>query len=148
MGTRIRCHECAWEHSKTRESRTGGITILVDGFDLFCLEGRATNDERVQNDTNGPGVHFEAIAVCGVEEYLWGNVVRRTADGLLAFAGILDQGSKPEISDLDIHPSIQKQVPEFKITVDDLVGMHITARSYELYHEESNLGIGEAASAA
>ena len=104
--------------------------LLVNGFNLFRLEGRATNDEGVQNDTNGPGVHFEAVAVCSVEEYFWGDVVRRTTDGLLAFAGILYQSSKSEISDFDIHASVQKQVPKFEVTVNDLVSVHIMARPY------------------
>ena len=122
--------------------------LLVNGFYLFRLKGRATNDERVQNDTDGPGIHFEAVPVCGIEEYLWGNIVRCTADSLLAFARVLDQGSKPEIPDLDIHASVQEQIPKFKVTVDDLVDMHITASSYELYHEEPDLGVGEATPAA
>ena len=88
------------------------------------------------------------MAVCGVEEYLWGDIVRCTADGLLAFAGVLDQGSKPEITDFDVHTSVQEQIPEFEITVDYLVGVHITASSYELYHEKPDLWVGEATSTA
>lgn len=127
--------------------RTGGSCLLINGLDLLSLEWRATNDKGVQNYANGPSVHFETVTVCGVKEYLRCNIVRGATNGLLAFTRILDQGSKAEIPDLDVHTSIQKQVSEFEVTVNDLVGMHIMARSYELHHKESDLGVGEATSA-
>jgi hypothetical protein len=127
--------------------RSIGSRLLIDGLDLLRLEWRTTNDKCVQNDADGPGVHFEAVTVRGVEEYLWSNIIWCATDGLLAFARILDQSSKAEIPDLDIHTGIQKQVSEFEITVNDLVGMHIMASSYDLHHKESDLGVGETTSA-
>lgn len=75
---------------RRRKTRTGRSCLLVDGLYLLRLERRTADNECVQNDANGPGVHFKAVTVCGVEEYFWSNVVRCTADSLLSFAGILD----------------------------------------------------------
>ena len=130
-----------------KDVRAGGSHLLINGLDLLRLEWRTTNDECIQNDADGPGIHFEAMTVGGVEEHFRSDVVWCATDGLLAFARILDQSGKSEIPDLDIHTGIQKQVPEFEVAMNDLMGVHIMTSPYELYHKESDLGVGEATSA-
>ena len=120
--------------------------LLVYGLDLLRLEWGTADNERVQDNTDGPGVHFEAVTICSIEEHLRSDIIRCAADGFFAFAGVLDQSSEPEIPDLDIHARIQKQISKFEVTMNDLVGVHIMASPYELYHKESDLGVGEATS--
>jgi hypothetical protein len=122
--------------------------VLVDGLDVFGLEGRTADDEGVQNDADGPGVDFEAVAVDGVEEDLWGDIIRSAAYCLFALPGALDECCEAKIADLDVHVCVEEEVAELEIAVDDLVGVHIVAGADELNHEEAGFGLGEAAAAA
>ena len=47
-----------------------------------------------------------------------------------------------------LEEALHKDVAEFEVTVDDLVGVHIVTSTDELYHEETGLGLGEPSSAA
>ncbi len=53
---------------------------FVDGLHLLCLEGRLSDDKRIENDTYRPSVDFKAMSVGGVEENLRSDVIRRAAD--------------------------------------------------------------------
>ena len=64
--------------------------LLVDGLDVFRLEGRSTDNEGVKNDTNRPGVDFEAVSVGSIEQDLRCNIIWRSADSLLPLARIFN----------------------------------------------------------
>lgn len=88
------------------------------------------------------------MAICRIKEDFGSDVVGSPANGLLPFSGILDQRSKAEIRDLDVHIGIKKQIPEFQISMDDLVRVHVLACSNELNHEEADLRFRETASSS
>jgi hypothetical protein len=117
---------------------------LIYSFDIFGLEGRASDDESVQDDTNRPSIDLEAVPIDGIEQYFWCNIVRSTTNGLLSLAGAFNECSEPKIADFDIHIYIEEQVPQFKITVDDLVRVHVVTCPNELYHKVSCFWLGEA----
>jgi hypothetical protein len=60
--------------------------LLINLLDVFSLEGRPTDYEGVEDDTDEPGVNFETVSVRGVEQYLWSDLVRCAADGFLPLA--------------------------------------------------------------
>ena len=57
---------CKWVGSGRRGAR-GNSLINVD---ILGLEGWLADDEGVEDDTDGPGVSFKAVSVCGVEQNL------------------------------------------------------------------------------
>jgi len=122
--------------------------LLIDRLYVLRLERRPTNDKRVKDNANGPGIDFEAMAISRVKEHLRRNIVRRSTDGLLPLARILYQGGKSEVSDLDVHVSIKEQVPELEVAMDDLMGVHVVACANELDHEEAGFRFREAATTA
>ena len=138
------------ERREEKEGRDGGRRgdSLVDGLDVLGLEGRAADDESVEDDADGPRVDLEAVAIRLVEQHLGRDVVGRAADRLLALAGDLDERGEPEVADLDVHVLVEEDVAELEVAVDDLVRVHVLARADELHHEEARLGLGEAAPAA
>lgn len=48
---------------------------FINGFDIFGLERRTSNDESVKDDTNGPCINFEAMTVHCIEQNFGSNVV-------------------------------------------------------------------------
>ena len=121
---------------------------LVNCFDIFSLEWRATYDESVQNNTNGPGVHLKAVAVDGVEQYFRSNIVRRSANCLLSLSGILDQRCETKVSYFYVHASVKEQVSKFQVTVDNLMGVHVVACADQLNHEDASFHLREATAPA
>ncbi len=106
--------------------------LLINLLHIFGLERGTTDDESIEDNTDGPGVNFKAVSVRGVEQYLWCNVVWRATDGLLPLAGTLDKRSQAKVANLDVHVCIEKKVAKLKVTVDDLMCVHIVAGTNEL----------------
>ena len=116
---------------------------LIHFFDVLRLKGWTADDKRVQDDTDRPGINLKAVSVCSVEQYLWGNIVRRAADSLLPLARTLDKRGETKVTNLDVHIAIKEQVPKLQITMDHLVGVHVMAGTNELYHKESRFRLCE-----
>lgn len=121
-----------------------GKFSLVNSLDVLRLERRTADNESIEDDTDRPGVHLETVPVRSVEQHLRSDIIRGTADRLLALTRILNKRRQSEITDLDVHVAIQKDVAQFQVPMDDLVVMHIVARADELNHEESRFRLGEA----
>jgi hypothetical protein len=116
---------------------------LIYFFDVLGLKRGTSDDKRIEDDTDGPNINLEAVSIRGVEQYLRGNVVWCTTNGLLPLARTLNQRGKTKVADLDIHITIKEKVPELQITMDDLMGMHVMTGTDELYHKESRLRLCE-----
>jgi hypothetical protein len=117
---------------------------LIYSFDIFGLEGRPSDDESIQDDTNRPSINLEAVPIDSIEQHFRCNIVRSTTNGLLPLARALNERSESKVTDFDIHIYIEEQVPQFEITMDDLVRVHVVARPNELYHKVSCFWLGEA----
>ena len=89
-----------------RAKRVNGA--LVDGLNILGLERGPPDHQGIEDNTNRPGVHFEAMSVRSIEEDFRSNVVGGTADCLLPLPRALDECSETEIPDLDIHVTIEK----------------------------------------
>jgi hypothetical protein len=113
--------------------------LLINFFDVFSLEGWPTDDEGVEDDTDGPRVNFKAVSVRGVEQYLRSDIVRRAADGLLPLARALDKGGQTEVADFDVHVRVKEKIAELQVAVDDLVSVHVMAGTNKLNHKKSGL---------
>lgn len=83
------------------------------------------------------------MAISRIEQHFGSNIVGCSADGLLPFSRVLDQRSKTEIRNLDVHIGIKKQVAEFQVSMDDLMRVHVVACSNQLNHEEADLRFGK-----
>ena len=116
---------------------------LIHFLDVLRLKGWTADDKRIQDDTDRPGINLEAVSVCSVEQYLWGNIVRRAADSLLPLARVLDERGETKVTNLDVHIGIKEEVPKLKIAMDHLMGVHVMAGANELYHKESRFRLCE-----
>lgn len=121
---------------------------LVNSFDIFRLERRATDDKSVKNDANRPSINLEAVTVGGIEEHFWSYVIWCPTNRLLPLPGVFNQCSQTKVSDLNVHVGIQEDIAELEIPVDNLVHVHVVACTNELNHEETGLWFGEPASTA
>lgn len=76
--------------------------------------------------------------------------MQRSCEGrvLFAFTGCLYKCGKSKIADFDVHVAIEKQVPQFQVSVNDLIAVHVVASPYDLDKEEPCFGLGESASMA
>jgi hypothetical protein len=121
--------------------------LTCNSFDIFSLEGRAPDDESVQDGTHQPSVNFEAMPISSIKQHFQCNIVLGTTNGLLPLTRALNKGSEPKVTNLNIHAGIKEQVSQLEIPVDDL-RVHVVARPNELYHEEACFRLGEAAATA
>ena len=122
------------------------VDSLVDGLDILCLEWRSTNTQSIKYDAYRPCIHLKAMTIRSIEKHLRSNVIRSSTDRLLPLARILYQCSEAKIANFDVHLMVEKEVAKLEVTVDDLIGMHVMARSEELNHEVSRLGFRKATS--
>ena len=122
-------------------------SLLIDRLHVFGLEWWSPNDKGIEDDTDRPRIDLEAVPIRGIKEYLGCDVIGCSTYGLLPFPRIFYQRGKSEIADLDVHVCIQEQITQFKIAMNDLVGMHVVTCAYELNHEESGFWLGETTSA-
>lgn len=121
--------------------------LLINSFDLFSLEGRASDDQGVQDDTHRPSINLEAMAIGSIKQHFRCDIVRGTTNSFFPLARALNEGSEPKVTDFDVHIYIEEQVSQFEITMDDLVRVHVMACSNELHHEVSCFWLGEAPAA-
>lgn len=113
---------------------------------------------RLQNDTDGPSVDLKAVAVGSIEQDLRGNVIgsstngptkwsgtsrmRRNRSVLFTFAWLFNQRSKTKVPHFDIHVSVEEEVAELEVSVDDLMGVHIVAGADDLDEEKTCFRLG------
>ena len=120
--------------------------VLVDILDLLGLERWSSNNQGVKNNPDRPNVYLEGMAVRGIKQNLWRNIIRRSAYCLLPLSRVFDECREPEIPHFDVHIPIQEQITQFEIAMNDLVRVHVVAGSYKLEHEEPCFGLCEAPS--
>ena len=112
-----------------------GVAILADasvrGFDVSRLEGRFTDDQRVDDHTDGPDVDLVGVALLALE-HLRSDIVRRTANGALALTVEFEFRGETEVTDLDLHLVVQEEVTQLQVTMDDSVTMKVFDGSTDL----------------
>jgi len=72
---------------------------------------------------------------------LRGNVVGRAADSALLLAIMLELRSQAEVSHLQAHVSIQEEISQLEIAMDDSAPMQVLQRNDELIQVEHCLGL-------
>lgn len=105
-----------------------GVLVSLDssvrGFDISGLEWRFAYNQGVDNDAERPDVDLIAVA-CSALKHFRSYVVGSSANGPLLLAFKIEFGCQAEVSKLNKHFVIQKQVAQFEITVDDPMGMQV-----------------------
>lgn len=117
---------------------------LVNFLDFLSLEWWASDDEGIEDDTDGPDVHLVAVSVSCVKQHFRGNVIGCPADGLFPLSWIFDEGSQAKVSNFDIHLGVQEEITKLQVSVDDLMGVHVVAATDELDHEVASFRFSEA----
>ena len=123
-------------------------SLLVDSLDVLCLKWQMSDDESVEDDTNGLCINFETVAIGSVEKDFGGDIIGRSTNSLLLFPRVLDESGKTKVANLDVHVHVKEDVAEFQVAVDNLVVVHVVAGTKELNHEVSRLWFGETLAAA
>ena len=96
----------------------------------------------VQNDTNGPVVHFIAMTI-GSIEYLWCQVIWSPANCSLTLTIVENLRSQSEIPDLEAHSFCEEQVSKLQVSVDHLVFMNVLHCLHQLINIESSFHLVE-----
>lgn len=112
-------------------------------FDVFRLEGRSADDKSIQNNTNRPSINFKTVPIRRIKQDLRGDIIRSPANGLLPLSRVLNERGQAKVPNLDIHIGIEEQISKLQVAMDNLVGVHIVARSYELHHEKAGFRFGK-----
>ena len=76
------------------------LDLLVGGVGVFSLEGRHSEVEGVEDDSDAPDIHLEMVA--SAVQHLGSDVVGSTADSPLALPLELQFGSEAEVSYLNV----------------------------------------------
>lgn len=97
------------------------LDLFVSVLDIFGLERRASVDQSVNDDSDAP--HIDFITVPLRLQYLWSDVIGRSADGLLLLPVEVNARGQSEIPDLDVHMLVEEQVAQFQIPMDDLLSV-------------------------
>ena len=78
-------------------------------LDVAGFEWRSSEEHGVEDDADGPDVHWVGIAICFVEDF-GGQVVGRSAGGLPFFIVAEQLRSQAEVADLHVHGVRQQDV--------------------------------------
>jgi hypothetical protein len=84
------------------------------------------------------------VTVCSVEEDLGGDIVWSATDCLFALAWAFDQCCEAKVADFDVHVSVEEEITELEVAVNDLVCVHVVTGADELNHKEAGLALCEA----
>ena len=97
---------------------------LVSGLHIVSLEWRLADDERVNDDSEGPNIDLVRVTLLAFED-LRSNVVWSTTDGSFALSVELEFSGETEITNLHLHLVVQEQVTQLKISVDDSMRVQV-----------------------
>ena len=125
------------------EGKGALLDFLVGVLDIFGLERRASVDQSVNDDSDAP--HIDFVAVPLRLQYLWSDVIGRSADGLLLLPVEINARGQSEIPDLDVHMLVEEQVAQFQIPMDDLLSVQVLKPLQHLQHEVLHLALREPA---
>jgi len=99
-----------------------GIAIhsdsLIGSLDIIGFEWWLADDERVDDNSEGPDIHLIRMALLSFENFR-SDIVRGTTNGSFPFTIKLELGGKTEISYLDFHFVVEEEITELEISVDD-----------------------------
>ena len=98
--------------------------LLVRCFHLGCLKRRPSKYQGVAYDSSGPHINFVRMASYTLY-YLGRDVVWRPTHGSFLFLHKLQLGSKPKISNFNIHILIHEDIPHLEITMNDSIFVHV-----------------------
>ena len=119
---------------------------LVGSLHIRCLEGRLTNNKRVNDDSDRPDVDLVGVTLLALE-HLGSDVVGSTANGTLPLSIELKLGGETKITDLDLHLVVEEQITELQISVNDAMTVQILDSGTDLVNVALNLELVKALSA-
>jgi hypothetical protein len=111
--------------NRTRESMS---TECSEGQDM-----RRNYHECVEDNSERPDINLEAVTYFSIQDF-GGDVIRRSANGVLTIGGTVDFGRKAQISDFNFHVFGEEQIAQFQVTVDDALAVHVLAGVRNLQH--------------
>lgn len=127
------------------------IVVLSDssvgGLNVISFEGRLSDNEGVDDDSERPDVDFVRVTLLSFQ-YFRSDIVRGTTDSSLPLTIKFKFGSKTKISEFDLHLVIKEQVSEFEISMDDPVGVEILHGITNLYNVALDFEFGESLSSS
>lgn len=115
--------------------------LCVRILQTLGLERWLANEQRVHDATDRPNVDLVAVAL--LVQNLRRDVVRRSAQRLLAFPFVLNFGGQPKVTDLDVQLVVQEQIAQLQISVDDVLIVQILDSRQHLVDVVPALVIGD-----
>ena len=104
----------------------------VRGFDISGLKGWFSNDESVDDDTEGPDVNLVGVTALAFKHF-WRDIVGSTANRAFFLAIEVEFGGETEIAQLDLHLVVEEEIAEFEIAMDDAMRVQILQRVNDLH---------------
>ena len=97
---------------------------LVGGLNIRSFEGGLSDDECVDDYTDGPNVYLIGMTLLAFKHF-WCNVIGCSANGSLALTIELKFGSQTEVTNLYFHFVVQEQVSELEVSVDNAMSVQV-----------------------
>ena len=114
-----------------REIVSVHTNALIGGLDIGCFEGRLSNDQGVNDNTERPDIDFIRVTLLALEDF-GSNIVGGSANSSLALSVKLQFCGKTEITNFDLHFIVKEEISEFEISVNDTMAVQVLDSSADL----------------
>ena len=98
---------------------------IVGGLHISCFEWRLANNQRINDNSQGPNIDFVGVASSTFEHFR-SDIVGCTANSSFLFAVEIEFGGESEISQLNHHFIVDKQVTQLQVSMDNAVGVEVS----------------------
>ena len=122
------------------------VDIVSFGIGWIIVERQVTREHRVQNNATGPDVYCRAYIESLADDQFGGSITWATTTRLHQVIGLMLKAvGKPKVGDDHVPVSVEEQVFEFEVTVDDLFLVEVPDGGDELSEQLASVPFFEVA---
>ena len=122
---------------------------LIRCLDVLRFVRRFANQNGEENDSHRPNVYLERVTpgcLVALNDF-WGNVIGCSTDGLSFFIGMLQFRGQSKVAYFNTEMTIQKQVAQLEITMDNTIVVKMQDSIEKLSHKQGSFWLCETLSA-
>lgn len=98
--------------------------FFISSLDIWGFKGWLSNEKCVDNNSQTPNIDFIRMTSSSIKNF-WSDIIGCTTNSSLFFSIEFKFSSKTKISKFNFHFIIQEKISEFKISMNDSVGMEV-----------------------
>jgi len=104
----------------------------VSGLHIGRFEGRLSDNESIDDNTERPDVNFVRVALLGFQN-LRSDIIGSSANGSFTLSIEFKLSGEPKISDLQLHLTGEEEVSKLEISMDNSMRMEILQSCNDLH---------------